>query len=228
MIDILKILLTGGILAAGLNLLFHYLSLNRHYQQALEQKMIDRISNLVEGYYGQISSASEGLRSALNETLPRIAKGEKAGFARQICFYHLIGYLHHVERLTQERPKPILTEINAERDYIKRISKIYEAIPFGYYDISFLLARCRISEKLMPIHEFVELIEEEDEVKTRYEKFCEWLGNCSCGEATDENCTVHRVMVECRRICLILDDQTRKMYRLWYERRKKSPKQLKD
>jgi hypothetical protein len=223
-IEILRILVVGGILAAVLNLMFHWLSRRRQYRQALEQKMIERVSGLVEGYYGQTSSASAGLRSALNDTLARIAKGEKTAHARQICFFHLIRYLHHVERLTEERPKPLLAEMTAEKDYIQQIKVIYEAIPFGYYDISFLLNRCQTEKGLIPVHEFVEIIEKEDKLKTCYQRFCEWLNNCRCSEAEDKNCNVHRVIVACLSICMLLDDQTMKMYRLWYERRRKRPK----
>ena len=223
-IEILRILVVGGILAAVLNLMFHWLSRRRQYRQALEQKMIERVSALVEGYYGQISSASAGLRSALNDTLVRIAKGEKTDHGRQICFFHLIRYLHHVGRLTEERPKPMLAEMRAEREYIEQIKEIYDAIPFGYYDISVFLNRCQTGKELMPVHEFVEAIEKEDKLKSSYDRFCDWLESCGCGEEESEDCHVHRVVVACLRICMLLDDQTIKMYRLWYERRRRRPK----
>jgi len=225
--DIVRILIAGGILGAFLNLLFHHLSLGRQYRQALDQKVIERISDLVEDYYAQISCASEALRNALNFALRAIGKTQQVNLSRQICFYHLLTYLHHIERLTQKRPKPLFTEITAERDYVKQISEIYDGIPFGYYDISFLLNRCRVSGGLIPVHEFPELVGNEEKLKTYYNGFSVWLDECKCGEHKDEDCKVHRVKQACSNICLILDDQTQKMYRLWYDRRKKRPREKK-
>ena len=225
--DIVRILVAGGILGAFLNLLFHHLSLGRQYRQALDQKVIERISDLVEDYYAQISCASEALRNGLNYALQQVDKTQQVNLSRQICFYHLLMYLHHIERLTQKRPKPLFTEITAEREYVKQISEIYDWIPFGYYDISFLLNNCRVSGELMPVHKFVELFfENEDKLKNYYNKFSEWLDKCNCGESEGENCKVHQVMRACSNICHILDDQTQKMYRLWYDRRKKRPRDL--
>lgn len=225
MTEIFQILIAGGILGAVLNWLFHRLSLQRQYRQALDQKVIDRISDLVEEYYAHISSASEALRNGLNFALSAKGNIQKVILSRQICFYHLLTYLHHIERLTQKRPKPLLTEITAERNYVKQISEIYDWIPFGYYDISFLLNHCRVSGGLIAVHEFPNLLKKEDKLNKYYNGFSEWLDKCNCDEHKDENCKVHQVMCACSNICQILDNQTQKMYRLWYERRKKSPKE---
>ena len=225
MTEIFRILIAGGILGAALNWLFHHLSLQRQYRQALDQKVIDRISDLVEEYYAHISSASEALRNSLNFALSAKGNIQKVILSRQICFYHLLTYLHFIERLTQKRPKPLLTEITAERNYVKQISEIYDGIPFGFYDISYLLNHCRVSGILIPVHEFPDLLEKEDKLKEYYDGFCSWLDKCNCSDLKDENCKVHQVKYACSNICQILDNQTQKMYRLWYERRKKSPKE---
>jgi hypothetical protein len=226
--EILRILIAGGILGAILNLLFHHLSLQRQYRQALDQKVIDRISDLVEDYYAQISCASEALRNALEFALPAIRKTQQDELSRQICFYHLLTYLHNIERLTQKRPKPLFTEIRAERDYVKQISEIYDGIPLGYYDISFLLNRCRVSAGLIPVHEFIRLIvDNEEKFKNYYDVFSVWLDECNCGEHKDDTCKVHQVMQACSYICEILDDQIQKMYRLWYDRPKRRPREKK-
>ena len=225
--EILRILIAGGILGAILNLLFHHLSLQRQYRQALDQKVIERISDLVEDYYAQISCASEALRNALDFALSATGETQQADLSRQICFYHMLTYLHYIDRLTQKRPKPLFTEITAEREYVEQISKIYDGIPFGYYDISFLLNQYRVSEGLIPVHEFPELIENEEKLKKYYNRFSAWLDKCNCSERENEDCNVHQVMQACSNICQILDDQTQKMYRLWYDRRKKKPREKK-
>ena len=225
--EILRILIAGGILGAILNWLFHHLSLQRQYRQALDQKVIERISDLVEDYYAQVSCASEALRNALDFALAPTGETKQDYLSRQICFYHLLTYLHHIERLTQKRPKPLLAEITAERNYVKQISEIYDRIPFGYYDISFLLSQCRISGGLISVHEFPELLENREKLKEYYSEFSGWLDKCNCNERNKETCKVHQVMQACSKICDILDDQAQKMYRLWYDRPKKRPRDKK-
>jgi hypothetical protein len=222
---ILKMFVAGGILGALLNWLFHHLSLQRQYRQALDQKVIERISVLVEDHYAHISSASEGLRDGLNCALAATGEMQKIELTRQICFYDMLTYLHQMERLTQKRPKPLLAEIAAEMDYVGQINKIYDGIPFGYYDISYLLDHCRRLERLVPVHEFVDVVVNEAKVKTYYDGFCAWLDKCAGVKCNDKNCKVHQVKQGCRRICEILENQTKKMYRLWYERRKKRPRE---
>lgn len=223
--DVIKILLGSGIVAASVTFLYHQLSLRRQYRQALDHKMIERISYLVEHYYGQISSCSQHLRNALKLTLQVLSQGGNAALAIQISFYHLLSYLHHIDRLIQERPKPLFTEIKAEIKYTQRIFKVYEELPFSYLDISHLLNLCRREERLLPACEVVVLIGQNPHLRNYNNIFLQWLGQCQCRiGGRRRSCSVHKVIRACFGICLILDDQTLKMYRLWYNQRKKLPK----
>lgn len=222
--DVIKILLGSGIVAASVTFIYHQLSLRRQYRQTLEQKMIERISYLVEHYYGQISSCSENLRNDLNLTLHVISQGGNVGLAIQISFYHLISYLHHIDRLTQERPVPLFPEIKEEINYKDSISDIYDNLPFNYYDISHLLNLCRREERLLPACEVVVLIGQNPHLRNYYNIFSQWLSQCQCRTGDNQSCSVHKVISACLDICLILNDQMLKMYRLWYNRRKKLPK----
>jgi len=224
---IVQILLAGGLLGflgALLTVLFHYLSLHRQYRQALEQKMIERMSDLVESYYEQISHSSNCLRTTLEQTIQVIPKGGKVGVLGRIGFHYLLTYLHYVDQLAQNRPRPLFTETEAEESYVGQLLLIYESIPFDVCNISFLLKRCRLPEGLMPVHEFVKLVDEDADLKRFYEEFSGWLGTCRCSEGEDENCEVHRVIEASSEICQILEEQTLKMYRLWYDHPKKLPK----
>jgi len=205
-------LVGGGILAAVLNLIFRYLSLKRQFRQALDMKMRDRISDLIEGYYGHIASSSQNLVNTLNLTLWAIKKGKDVADARKMCFYLLVTYFHHLERLRHERPVPLFTEMDAERKYVDQIHEVYRRLPFGFYDVSFLLSCFQTKENVRPVHEFVELIEKEEKLKRCYERFSHWLEICNCGGVIDENCDVHKVIEACLEISLILNDQTKKMY----------------
>jgi hypothetical protein len=192
--EILKILGIGAIVAAFFNYIFHRLSLKRQFRQALDQKMIDRISDLVEGYYGQISSSSQNLLNALDETLSAIKEGKDVTDARKMCFYLLVTYFHHLERLRHKRPVPLFTEIKAERDYLLQFDEVYQSLPFGFYDISFLISRLQTKENIRPVHEFVELIVKGSQLEGCYDKFSTWLDKCECGSITDKKCGVHRVI----------------------------------
>lgn len=225
--DILQLLVAGGVVAATLNILYHKLSSDRQYQQTLNQKMIDRISLLVEQYYGQISSSSDSLRNALTLTVLPLSQGVKANSLIQISFYRLLVFLHHIERLAQERPIPLFTEIKAEKDYKQRIFEVYENLPFDYFDISLLLDRFRHEEGLLPAYKFIALIEKDKDIKLYYEMFSKWLYRCKCNRGNVNSCNVHKIIAACVNFCLIMQDQTLKMYRLWYKRRKRRPKDSK-
>jgi hypothetical protein len=228
MLQILSILGIGGILAgilgAILNYIFHRLSLRRQFCHALDQKMIERISDLVEGYYGHISSSSQSLHDLLIDTLPVIREGGDVDPYRKTSFYHVLTYYHHLERLTQQRPVPLFTEIKAEVNYVSEINQVYDPLPFGFYDISFLLSRFRIREKPMPAHDFLDLIDSDPNLLHCYEVFSDWLGRCHCVDSIDPDCKVHKVIEACDQICEILDDQIKKMYSIWYDRCRKKPK----
>ena len=75
---IFELLIAGGILSAIISFLHDYLSSRRQFRQALEQKMIDRVSHLVEHYYEQISCSSENLRNALLQALHTTSSEEIA------------------------------------------------------------------------------------------------------------------------------------------------------
>lgn len=224
--QILKILGIGAIITAFFNYVFHLLSLKRQFQHALEQKMIERISDLVEQYYGQIANASGTLRSALRQTLLAKRKGRDVAAARKMCFYLLVIYFHHLERLRHERPVPLFTEIKAERKYVLQFREIYRNLQFNYYDVSFMLSRLRTGKELRAGHLFVELIENEEGLKRCYGKFSDWFNECRCDAVIDENCQVHKVIRNCKKICKILDEQTKKMYSIWYDQPKKPPKKV--
>jgi len=190
--------------------------------------MIDRISDLVEHYYGQISSCSANLKNDLNLALQILSQGGSVGLAIQISFYHLLSYLHHIDRLTQERPVPLFPEIEAEINYKDSISDIYNNLPFNYYDISHLLnlcrRDCRREERLLPAYKFVDLIGKNPDLGNYYNIFSQWLVQCQCRTGDNQSCSVHKVISACLEICLILNNQTLKMYRLWYNQRHKPPK----
>jgi len=230
--EILKILGIGAIVsaffAAFFNYIFHHLSSKRQFRQALDQKMIDRVSDLVESYYGQISSSSQNLLNALDQTLSGIKAGKNVATAEKMCFYLLARYFHHLERLRQERPVPLFTEISAEEDYLLQFHQVYQSLPFGFYDVSFLLSCFQTKEGIKPAHEFVELVNSDSKLQRCYEVFSDWLGTCRCVDPVDPNCNVHKVIEACRQIVSILDDQTKKMYCLWYERRRKKPEKRGD
>jgi hypothetical protein len=218
MIEFLEIIGVGGIIASILAFIFHWLSQKRQFRQSLNHKMIDRISYLVEHYYGQISSSSETLRQDLKYSVSLAGTEATAEHYLRINLYNLLAYLHQVERLTRERPRPLFTEIKAERDYIQCISDIYQNLPFDLYDISFLLSRYRSEEAIVPVHDFLGLIDKDEKLKQYYERFSDWLTNCSCNDITDDNCKIHSVVNKCYEITTILEEQIQKMYRLWYKK----------
>lgn len=226
-LNILQILVAGGIFAAFINLLYNQLSERRQYRQALDQKMIDRISQLVEKYYEQISASSDSLRNALNQTLWAINHGDQIDRCLQIGFYHLMSFFCCINRLTQERPRPLFTEIEAEMDYKERISEVFDRLPFDTYDISLLLRHCTIDKELLSAHEIINLIVKDREVKFYYDIFNQWIRECKCDDDDEKSCEVHQVIDSCYRICSIVEGQIHKMYRIWYDRRVKSPKKRK-
>lgn len=66
--DWIQILNAGLVTAAvggALTYYYDFLASKRQYRQALEEKMIDRISGLVETYYGQITFCSGGLKTSV-------------------------------------------------------------------------------------------------------------------------------------------------------------------
>jgi hypothetical protein len=222
--QILQILVAGGILSTILTVVFHQLSLRRQYRQALDQKMIDRISHLVEHYYGQISNASENLRSALNQTLLVIHRKQKAERYLHISFCRLAAYLHQTCRLARERPQPLFTEICAERDYVRHINTIYGCSPFDDCDVSYLLSCYQRENGITPAHELVASIDKDKTLQAVYNKFSWWMGKCECQESVKEDCEIHKVIEACYYISDILEDQTQKMYKLWYDRKRKRPR----
>ncbi len=217
----------GVILSTFLTILYNWLSLRRQFRQALDQKMIDRISHLVEKYYAQISSSSESLRNALNQTLWSIRQKEKTERQIQISFYYLLSCVYYCNRLTQERPRPLFTEIEAEMDYKQRIFEVYDGLPYNIFDISLLIKRCQTNEGFLPAHEFVKLLEGDKELRLYYQIFSQWIYKCKCSDEEEKSCDVHKVIYACYWICSILEDQMHKMYRIWYDRQIKIPKKRK-
>ncbi len=230
MAEVLKILEyfgLGALLTTSMTLLFHWLSLKRQFRQSLDQKMIDRISLLVEKYYAQVSSSSEILRNSLNQALWLMKQKEKVVRYVHICFYHLVSYLHYCDLLIQERPRPLFTEIEAEMDYKQRIHDVYDGLPFDFYDISLLLNSCRNTEGLLTAHEFVAFVDKDKNLNKYYDVFSQWIHKCDCKDDEEKSCDVHQVIYGCFGICAILEDQMHKMYRIWYDRRVKGPKMRK-
>jgi len=217
----------GVILSTFLTLLYNWLSLKRQFRHTLDEKMIDRISFLVEKYYAHISSSSESLRNALNQTIWSRKKGEKTERQKKISFYYLLSFFHYCDRLTQERPRPLFTEIEAEMDYKQRIFEVYDGLPYDIVDIDRILKLFQTKQGFLSAHEFMKLLEENKELKLYYKRFCQWIDKCQCGDDIEESCSVHKVIVACLWICTILEDQMHKMYRIWYDRSVKSPKKRK-
>jgi hypothetical protein len=205
----------GG-LAAVLKLFFDSRNLKVKYRQAINQKMIDRVSQLAELHYMHVSSSAIRLRVFLMQGLPveQSTNGDRS-YERGI-FYSLTIYLHYVDELARERPLPLFKEFEAEEEYISAIANVYEGLPFGFYEVSSLVARIRRQDSVLPPHEFVQLIERDQELEALFESFYSWLTKCECGEAPSSDCNIHKVIEYCESIGEILVQQIRILYSEWY------------
>jgi hypothetical protein len=211
-------ILIGGLVttAVGGTLTYYYnhLASERQYRQALEQKMIDRLSGLVENYYGQIVFCS----GALGRSLAGVFGPGASPRDRHIAFYNLVAYLYHVDRLHQNRPIPLLTTIQSEKDYLKQTTEVYESLPFGAYQVSLLIQFGREDGGLASPHRLINQISQNSELQALYVTFDQWLNSCRCqpGTAARSQCRVHEVIDASVAIAIILEDEVKEAYRLWY------------
>ncbi len=215
-IDILKILGVCSVISTVATLLFHHLSLKRQFLQDLNHKMIDRISYLVEHYYEQISSSSEGLR----HSLAIIISADKSNTQQYyiICFCSLILYLFRINKLREERPRPLFTQLEAEQKYIYQINNIYDNIPFTALEISYIIHICSKNNIILPFYQIENLLTEDDNFANLFYKFETWLEDNLSNNKKPKN-KLKIVISSCYSICEILEDQIKKLYRLWYIRR---------
>jgi hypothetical protein len=211
---------------AGGTLTYYYgrLASDRQHRQALEQKVIERLSSLVETYYGQITFWSHSLAGSLNSTVGPAG----APHDRSVAFYALLAYLYHVDRLNQDRPIPLLTAVKSEQDYLAQTAKVYDCLPFDAYQVSLLIELGKKGDKLVPLHVFVDKIPANDKTPTSpeltalYQAFAKWLDSCVCPPESDgrPDCAVHRAIKALLAISINFDNEVKKAYALWYRKKR--------
>lgn len=219
----IEVLLGSGIIGTIITVIASRLASKRAFQHAIDQKMIDRISYLSEHYYSHISRSSDILQLALLATLKELSNDRIAAHFKHLSFYTLSSYLQDVERLSQERPRPLLTEIKEEIKYLEKVNDVSNGLPFDFCEESLIIQRSRKDGRMIPAHEFVMLIQNDQDMRRCYEKFSDWIQSCRCRDEEDESCDVHRVIKACFWICNILEEQIQKAYYDWYKRPKKTP-----
>lgn len=203
--NIITLVVSGGLLGA----LFNWMSQRRHYRQTLETKMVERITALTERYHVHVWRSSQDLGFQLEGSL-------QDRQARELCFLSLIEYLHQVDRLRQERPEPLLLDIQEAFRYLHEMTKVADGLPFDVYQISWLLDRYRgDGERPLQPHRFIDQVRENTDLHSIFEAFGAWCDACNCSPDTEDRCPRHRVALACLTICGILAAQNHALQTHW-------------
>lgn len=219
LLQILGGFLAGGSVVALLRLFFDWRTTKNRYRQAIEQKMIDRIGDLAERHYMHVSCSAARLKDFLKQCTA--AEGSEPGLDRyrRGILYNLAIYLYYVDRLAKERPLPLLKEPEAEEKYAEEIAEVYEAIPYGFYEISVLVRHVRTEDGIHPPDRFVDLIDQDSSLNSLFKELCDWLDTCQCDRSEQASCFVHQAIKAFEQIAEILVGQMRKIYSEWYTKR---------